>query len=51
MNTLPSGRDLGHEDMAFIVTASTVGDLVDQEDASFRIQFPLRRRRDRGSQH
>src|SRR5258708_10136255 len=28
------GRDLGHEDMAFIVTASTVGDLVDQEDAS-----------------
>ncbi len=33
------GRDLGHEDMAFIVTASTVGDLVDQEDASFRINF------------
>ena len=33
------GCDLGYEDMAFMVAALTIGDVVDQEDASFRINF------------
>ena len=33
------GCDLGHEDMAFMAAALTIGDMVDQEDASFRINF------------